>query len=115
MAQRRPPLDEDRQAPAQRYHVDWGEASDGSPFYGREKELALLEEWIVAQGCRLIAVLGMGGLGKTSLALQLARQLQPSFDLIFWRSLLNAPPLRICWTRRLLFYLDRRRLTKRPV
>src|SRR5438128_10831424 len=79
--------------PAPQCRVDWGEASDGGPFYGRAKELAVLEEWMVAQGCRLLAVLGMGGIGKTALAIQLARQLQPSFERIFWRSLLNAPPI----------------------
>jgi hypothetical protein len=87
------PTTSDTAAPVQRCRVDWGEASEGGTFYGRGEELAQLEEWMVAQGCRLIAVLGMGGLGKTALALRLARQLQPSFEVIFWRSLLNAPPI----------------------
>src|SRR2546426_11800932 len=74
-----PPIT-DAGAPAQQCRVDWGEAGDAGVFYGRAKELAMLQEWIVAEGCRLIALLGMGGIGKTALALQLARQLQPSFD-----------------------------------
>jgi transcriptional regulator with XRE-family HTH domain len=41
--------------------TDWGEAPDVSLFYGREGELATLAEWIVNDGCRLVAVLGMGG------------------------------------------------------
>src|SRR5260370_16149521 len=80
-------------APAQLCRVDWGEASDAGTFYGRAKELVQLEEWILAEGYRLIALLGMGGIGKTALATQLARNLQPSFDCVFWRSLRNAPPI----------------------
>ncbi len=87
------PTRTDTATSAPQCRVDWGEASDGDPFYGRAKELAVLEEWMVAHGCRLLAVLGMGGIGKTALAIQLARQLQPSFECIFWRSLLNAPPI----------------------
>src|SRR5438874_3373421 len=99
MAQHRPPLvqgiaiDQGRPAPSRRCRVDWGEASEGATFYGRGEELALLEDWTVNQGCRLIAVLGMGGLGKSALTTHLARHLQPAFECIFWRSLLNAPPI----------------------
>ncbi|MFH7028437.1 MAG: NB-ARC domain-containing protein [Heteroscytonema crispum UTEX LB 1556] len=72
---------------------DWGEASDVSIFYGRTEELATLERWIVSDRCRLLALLGMGGIGKTALSVKLARQIQSSFDYLIWRSLHNAPPL----------------------
>ena len=43
-------------------------------FFGRGRELAELEEQ-VAEGVRLLTILGMGGAGKTRLALELARRL----------------------------------------
>ncbi len=72
---------------------DWGEAVDSADFFGRAEELALLEEWIRDENCRLIALLGMGGIGKSALSVQLATQVQPQFDLVLWRSLRESPPL----------------------
>ncbi len=72
---------------------EWGEAPDVSIFYGRTDELARLEDWIVRQQCRVVALLGMGGMGKTSLSVKLAQHLQDRFDWAIWRSLRNAPPL----------------------
>jgi hypothetical protein len=74
-------------------HQDWGEAPDVSVFYGRTEELTTLEQWIVTQCCRLIAVLGMGGMGKTALAAKVAAQVQHEFEYVIWRSLRNAPLL----------------------
>src|SRR5437764_1184686 len=73
--------------------LDWGEAPDLGSFYGREAELATLERWLVADRCRLVAVVGMGGVGKTALAARLAEQVGAHFDTLIWRSLLDAPPL----------------------
>ncbi|NUN65103.1 NACHT domain-containing protein [Pseudanabaena biceps] len=69
---------------------DWGEVVDVTFFYGRESELGTLEQWIDRDRCRLIAILGMGGLGKTALSVKMAQQLQGRFDFVWWRSLNNA-------------------------
>jgi len=72
---------------------DWGEAVDVSTFYGRDRELDQLEQWIVEERCRLITLIGMGGMGKTTLSVKLAKQVQDEFTFVIWRSLRNAPPI----------------------
>ena len=71
----------------------WGEASDVTSFYGRADEQSCLEEWLVRDRCRLVALLGIGGVGKTALSIKVAKQVQGEFDYVVWRSLRHAPPL----------------------
>ena len=72
---------------------DGGDSVDSPIFYGRELEMTTLKAWLVVDKSQLIAVLGMGGIGKTALTIKLSKQVQQEFDYIFWRSLRNAPPL----------------------
>ncbi|GAA6619638.1 NB-ARC domain-containing protein [Scytonema sp. NUACC26] len=73
--------------------TDWGEAIEVSHFYGRTTELETLHQWIVNYRCRIVALLGMGGMGKTALSVKLTEQLQKEFEYVVWRSLQNAPPV----------------------
>ncbi|MBH8566286.1 hypothetical protein I8748_29715 [Nostoc sp. CENA67] len=73
---------------------DWGEAPTiVGVFYGRIAELSQLKQWIIKDNCRLIALLGMGGIGKTALSVKLADEVQDNFDCLIWRTLRNAPPI----------------------
>ncbi|BAZ36841.1 WD-repeat protein (plasmid) [Calothrix sp. NIES-4101] len=88
-------------------HQDWGDAPDlsATSFYGRHEEISTLEKWILEDRCRLIAILGIGGIGKTRLSIKLgkggigksalsmkvAQQTQGEFEYVIWRSLLSEP------------------------
>jgi WD40 repeat protein/DNA-binding SARP family transcriptional activator len=85
---------------------DWGEAPDVSIFYGRQVEMACLEQWLTGDRCRLVGVLGMGGIGKTALVTRLAEQVKDQFDYLIWRSLRDAPPLEEILAGWILFLSD---------
>ncbi|PZO38668.1 MAG: NB-ARC domain-containing protein [Pseudanabaena frigida] len=70
---------------------DWDQSPDLIDFYGREDELTLLENWSIGDRCKMVAILGIGGIGKTSLAVACADRLQDKFDRLIWRSLQSAP------------------------
>jgi hypothetical protein len=79
---------------------DLDEAPNVEAFYGRNQELSTLITWTVADRCRLLTIVGMGGIGKTALALALVDSIGENqearsspFDRILWRSLQAAPTL----------------------
>ena len=74
-------------------HHDWDTAVDASVFYGREPELAQLWQWMVGDRCRVVGLLGIGGIGKSTLAVKIAQNMQSDFEIVVWRSLTNAAPL----------------------
>src|SRR5438876_11328736 len=71
--------------------MDWVEALDTSHFAGREVEVAELSQWIVPERCRLVTLVGMGGIGKSMLASCLGNRLAPQCEAVLWRSLRDAP------------------------
>src|SRR3989441_4977821 len=72
--------------------LDWGDALDVPSFFGRQGELATLSEWVVQDHCRVVSVLGLGGIGKSALVVQAMRALASHFDVVLFRSLRDAPP-----------------------
>ena len=85
---------------ASKTEVNWSQAPDVSIFYGRQEELGTLQQWISSesltdeqQPCRLVALLGPAGMGKTALVVKLGNQLQSEFDCLIWQSLRHAPTL----------------------
>ena len=99
---------------------DWGNAPDLKVFHGREQELASLEQWIIAEKCQLITIIGFagigktrlvqGGIGKTDLSLQLTQKVRGEFKYLIWRGLLNAPPLEILLKELIEFVSDGREI-----
>ena len=71
----------------------WVEVPETGRVYGREAELAQLQHWLSTERCQLVTILGIGGVGKTTLAAVSARAVAEDFDEVIWCSLLNAPPL----------------------
>jgi WD40 repeat protein len=72
--------------------LEWGDALDVPSFFGREWELATLSAWVVQDHCRVVSVLGLGGIGKSALVVQAMRELASHFDVVLFRSLRDAPP-----------------------
>ena len=62
-------------------------------IYGRRHDIARLSQWLTQEQCRLIILQGMGGIGKTALAAATVQAVADHFDVVLWRSLINAPPL----------------------
>ncbi len=69
------------------YFIDLGIAPEITHFDGRSEELEKLSEYILNQPTRLMAVLGLGGIGKTTLVKRFIDLHLPQFDAVIWKSL----------------------------
>ncbi len=78
-------------AAANRPQLDWGDALDVPTFYGRAAELAALSSWILEDRCRVVSILGIGGIGKSALAASVMHRVATQFEVVIWRSLRDAP------------------------
>jgi WD40 repeat protein len=74
-------------------YQDWGDCPQVPQCLARETELETLQSWIGQEPVQLIGILGIGGIGKTTLAAQCAQQIQGEFRYALWRSLRDAPPI----------------------
>jgi transcriptional regulator with XRE-family HTH domain len=83
-AEHSPPLTSSR--------FDWGDALAVDAFYGREAERLQLCQWVLEERCRVVSVLGMGGIGKSALAVTFMHQVASSFQAVVFRSVRDAPP-----------------------
>lgn len=72
---------------------DWNEAVSVEHFFGRIAQLNILKDWLLKDRCRLVAIVGMGGMGKTTLSIKCAEQIEEKFDCVIWKSLRDAPPV----------------------
>lgn len=75
--------------------VDWGATTDVVALAGRESDLAKLDRWLMDESCRVVGIFGAGGIGKTALAARFAHLSAGRFDAVIFRSLRDAPSLRV--------------------
>ena len=84
---------------------DWDNAADTSVFYGRETEIAQLWQWVVSDRCRVVGILGIGGIGKSTIAVKAALLMEAEFEIVVWRSLSKAPQLEELLSNLLKFFM----------
>ncbi|MFB2981511.1 NB-ARC domain-containing protein [Microseira sp. BLCC-F43] len=93
---------------------DLNDAPDIGSFYGRSEELNILEKWIVQERCRLVAILGISGSGKSAIAVQLVEKIQDKFEYVIWQSLRCKPPIEVIH-KNLIQFLSNQQETELPV
>lgn len=79
--------------PQDQPYLDLGHIPEITQFYGRITELNNLQTCIVADKYRLVNVLGLKGIGKTTLSLKLVDKIKDNFNYVIRRSLYFCPKL----------------------
>ncbi len=95
--------------------IDLGTAPNLTTFYGRKAELESLTQAILQQHTALVVLLGLRGMGKTTLAIKLVESIKQKFDYVIWRSLAHpTPPPLIHLLTDLLQYFSNRDIDSLP-
>jgi len=81
-----PITNEEKPTNTTRYH-DLTLAPKITHFYDRTTELQTLFHWLTHQNTRLISVLGLSGIGKTTLVKQFVDLNLQQFDVVVWKNL----------------------------
>jgi hypothetical protein len=76
-------------------HCDLTVAPKIINFYARESELKTLSNWILNQNTRLISILGLSGIGKTTVVKRFVDLNLQEFEVIIWISLKSPKPLEL--------------------
>ncbi|MBD2490647.1 NB-ARC domain-containing protein [Aulosira sp. FACHB-615] len=76
-------------------HYDISLAPQITNFYNRDCELHKIDDWISNQSTSLISVLGLYGIGKTTLVKKFVDLHLEQFEVIIWRSLKHPKPLNL--------------------
>jgi hypothetical protein len=72
---------------------DLTEVPKSDRLYNRTQELNTLKQWILEDEIPIVTVIGLSGIGKTALAVELVTQIKDNFDRVLWRNCTNAPTL----------------------
>jgi len=70
-------------------NYDLSEAPDLYSLCDRHTELTTLKQWILQHHTRIITILGLTGIGKSTLTVELIAQIKDKFDYIIWRNIDN--------------------------
>lgn len=74
-------------------YLDIDTAPEITTFYGRNDELNTLKNWLIQDLFRIVTLVGIIGIGKTTLAIKLIEEVQTQFQYIVYRSLLYRPTI----------------------
>ncbi|WP_199317926.1 NB-ARC domain-containing protein, partial [Planktothrix sp. FACHB-1355] len=79
--------------PTEKHHLDIDNAPEITAFYGRYEELNSLKSWLIQDRIRIVTLIGMIGIGKTTLAIKLIEEIKTQFEYIVYRSLRYSPDI----------------------
>lgn len=77
----------------QQKHHDLTDVPKSDHIYNRTKEIKTLKQWILEDKIPIVTIVGLSGIGKTTLAVELVTQIKDNFDHIFWRNCTSSSTL----------------------